>query len=129
MLESDETAANFGTKCKTRVFVERISKKGGSEVAVKGEYKPAIEDEDNKYALIKKQTFDWDNSLSVTTLTVNSSQLLRVFKRVVGFYPTTATDFEDPFEMKSPFTMLYHYWGKLEAYGGSKVDDKTRMHP
>jgi hypothetical protein len=47
---------------------------------------------------------------------------------VVGFYPTIATDFEDRFEMKSPFTILYHYWGELEAYLGSNLDDKTRMH-
>lgn len=118
----------LGKRCEVRVLEERIGKRGELEVVVKGEFNPSEVDPDGEYALVTKKAFDKNHALTKTILRVNSPQLLHVFRTVVGFYPTIATSFDDPFEMEAPFAMLYHYWQDLEAFKAAATDDTTRMH-
>jgi hypothetical protein len=120
--------SHFGTKCEIRVLEERIKKNGELEVLAKGEFKPSDLNPDARYALVTKKVFDKDNMLNKTLLQVNSFPLLKVFRDVVGFYPTIATDFDFPFEMEAPFGILYHHWEDFEAYLTGEIDDKIRMH-
>jgi hypothetical protein len=124
----DDSKSFFGTKCEIHVLEERFKKNGEIEIFVKGEFKTSEFNPYGRYALVTKKAFDKDNILSKTSLQVNSFPLLKVFKDVVGFYPTIATDFNFPFEMEAPFGMLYHHWDDLEAYLAGDIDDTTRMH-
>jgi hypothetical protein len=121
-------AAQFGTKCEICVLEERIKKNGEVEVLSKGSFKSSDLDPHAAFALVARKAFDKENVLTKVLLKVNSYPLLRVFKEVVGFYPTIATDFDLPFEMEAPFGMLYHYWDDLKAYPNNETDDLTRMH-
>jgi hypothetical protein len=125
---SNDFKSSFGTKCEIHVLEERIKKNGEVEVVVKGQFKPSDLNPDARYALVTKKAFNKDNVLTKVLLQVNSFPLLKVFKDVVGFYPTIATDFDFPFEMEAPFGMLYHYWEEFEAYLTGDIDDTTRMH-
>jgi hypothetical protein len=125
---SSDFKSSFGTKCEIHVLEERIKRSGEVEVLVKGQFKTSDPSADSRYALVTRKAFDKDNILNKILLQVNSFPLLKVFKDVVGFYPTIATDFDFPFEMEAPFGMLYHHWENLEAYTTGDIDDTTRMH-
>lgn len=129
MKSSSSGLEEVGKRCEIRLLQERFNTKSGkSEVVAKDDYNPLEFDPNGAYALVTKQIFDKDNVLTKTVLRINSPQLLRVFKKVVRFYPTIATDFDEPLEMESPFEMLYHHWETLDHYQSASIDDATRMH-
>ncbi|KAI1138061.1 P-loop containing nucleoside triphosphate hydrolase protein [Hypoxylon sp. FL0543] len=87
------------------------------------------EDEGISYALRAEVKYDEKGMPTYTTLEVNSPHLLKIFKSIVGRYPTLATDFESPFEMQSPYPFLYHYWDEIHAaYNQEGLSDDARMH-
>jgi hypothetical protein len=118
------------TKCEVRKFRVRITPDGEQVIPDKtkrsageeidSERKPAIE--------IKEFPSTQDRPKSYTTLTINSGHILAAFRHVVKSYPTIAADFLEPFEMESPFYMLYHYWEELVTYKNTHGDDEARMH-
>jgi hypothetical protein len=124
--------SGLGEKCEIRVYTIR-SKKDGSQVTT---VKDGLDDDpshsgDVPYALVSRRVFNDKNVLEETTLQVNSPHLLRLFKEIIKFYPTVPADFESPFEMTSPFQMLYHYWDDLHQARdrmGQEDDDEARMH-
>lgn len=68
------------------------------------------EEEDDLYALVIKRVFNEKHELESTSLKVNSPHLLRVFRELVGTSHWAVTsDFQKPFELKSPFQILIHY--------------------
>ncbi|KAM0811583.1 putative AAA+ ATPase domain-containing protein [Seiridium cardinale] len=73
---------------------------------------------DRSYALVINRNFTAENSgeATSTTLQVNSPHILKAFRDVVKTYPTVPSDFTSPFELRSPFQPLTHYWDELEAY-------------
>ncbi|KAK9771657.1 putative P-loop containing nucleoside triphosphate hydrolase protein [Seiridium cardinale] len=75
-------------------------------------------DSDRSYALVINRNFTAENSgeATSTTLQVNSPHILKAFRDVVKTYPTVPSDFTSPFELRSPFQPLTHYWDELEAY-------------
>ncbi|KAK9418246.1 putative P-loop containing nucleoside triphosphate hydrolase protein [Seiridium unicorne] len=75
-------------------------------------------DSDRSYALVINRNFTAENSgeATSTTLQVNSPHILKAFRDVVKTYPTVPSDFTSPFELRSPFQLLTHYWDELEAY-------------
>ena len=85
-------------------------------------------DEDQTFAVVVKQIFNEKNVLDRTELQINSPHLLKAFREVIKTYPTVPSTFDAPFEMVSPFQMLYHYWEDLDAYRSAVSDDTTRMH-
>lgn len=87
-------------------------------------------EDDNGYALISNHNFNDKNPsvLDSVTLTVNSPHLLKAFREVVKSYSMVASDFEKPFELKSPFQMLIHYWAELESHLAETDDALMRMH-
>ncbi|KAJ0382167.1 hypothetical protein COL922a_013103 [Colletotrichum nupharicola] len=86
--------------------------------------------EDYSYALVIKRTFPQDSSHQPrsVTLTVNSPLLLQAFRDVIGSYSAVASDFLSPFNLKSPFQMLMHYWDELEEYGEETKSVDMRAH-
>jgi hypothetical protein len=85
--------------------------------------------EDNTFALVVERKFDKRNDLDTTTLRVNSPHLLRVFKDVVKQHPAVPADYDAPFEMESPFEMLFHYYDELHAHAEKdELEDVSRMH-
>jgi hypothetical protein len=118
----------IGEKCEIRVYTESSKKDGTRSATVKDGLDEDDFDSDVSYALIAKKVFDDKGSLSSTTLAVNSPQLISLFKEMIGSYPTVPSDFEDPFEMSSPFRMLFHYWDDLHQAREETKDDELRMH-
>lgn len=50
---------------------------------------------------------------------------------MVRSYPTVAANFTEPFDISSPFQMLYHHWEDLDAHKAGlcdEEDDDARMH-
>lgn len=76
------------------------------------------EEEDDVYALVIKRDFNDKHELESTSLKVNSPHLLGVFRELVGTsYSTVASDFQKPFELKSPFQILIHYVSLVGGQG------------
>ncbi|KAH0563096.1 hypothetical protein GP486_002338 [Trichoglossum hirsutum] len=124
-----ETASGIGQKCEVRVWQDRPRKDGSRQLVAKSDLGVGLDlEEDQTYAIVMKQVFDDKSALQSTTLQINSPQLLRTFREVVKSYPTIPSDFEDPFEMESPFQMLFHYWDDLDIHRRAVTDDVTRMH-
>ncbi|KAI1736284.1 P-loop containing nucleoside triphosphate hydrolase protein [Xylaria scruposa] len=123
---------HFGSRCEFKTYHTVPNKEGRLRV------KPIIdpfENEarghvDNTYALIINREFTVDDQSTPksVTLKVNSPQLLKVFRDVVGSYPYVPSDFNSPFEINNPFQMLVHYWDELDNYRKETVDNETRMH-
>ncbi|CAG1985039.1 unnamed protein product [Fusarium graminearum] len=85
-------------------------------------------DEDSSYALVIKRYLADDDKPESVSLRINSSLLLTAFKEVVKSYPTVAADFTTPFELKSPFQVLLHYWEQLDTYRKETESPQMRQH-
>ncbi|KAJ5587306.1 ATPase AAA-type core [Penicillium hispanicum] len=119
-----------GEKCEFKVY--RHSKKKEGKVSVEVLTKPfdqlMVGDKDTPYALVISRYLDEKNQLENTTLQVNSSRLLKVFREVVVSYVTVPADFTIPFTLDSPFQMLLHYWEGLDTRRQTTTDAEERMH-
>ena len=84
---------------------------------------------DVSYALVVERNYNERNILEGTTLQVNSPHLLRIFKSIVEYYPAIPADYNVPFQMESPFQMLFHHWDELHAtLDKDDLGDEARMH-
>ena len=116
-----------GEKCEIRISQSRY-KNGRQEIVVKDGLEPDQFDEDNSYALVVKKEFTEKNTLEHAYVQINSPHLLNAFRQLVRYYPTVPSDFEEPFELESPFRILFHYWDDFVAYKQKIKDDTARMH-
>jgi hypothetical protein len=116
-----------GEKCEIRISQQRY-KNGRQETVVKDGLEPDLFNEDNSYALVAKKIFTDKNSLEKTEVRINSSHILKAFRQIIGPYPTVPSDFEEPFELESPFKILFHYWNDIVEYRRKIKDDTARMH-
>jgi hypothetical protein len=116
-----------GEKCEIRVSQQRY-KNGRQETVVKDGLEPDLFDEDNSYALISSKSFTEKNVLEKTEVKINSPHILKAFRDLIGPYPTVPSDFEEPFELESPFRILFHYWDDIAEYKRTVKDDTARMH-
>ena len=123
-----DNKVEVGQQCELRIWQERPKKDGSMGTFLKDSLDEVTVDEEQTFAIVVKQFFDEKNVFIRTELQINSSHLLKVFREVIKTYPTIPSDFMDPFEMVSPFQMLFHYWDDLDAYRLSVNDDVTRMH-
>lgn len=120
---------NIGQKCELRVWQEKYKKDGTQHSVLKDDPLNTAEvDDDKPYAVVVRQVFTDKNVLEKTLLTINSPHLLKAFREVIKAYPTVPSDFQTPFEMESPFRMLFHYWKDLDDYRRSVSNDTIRMH-
>ena len=118
----------IGTKCKLRIRRERFDKNGKTVSEIADDLTYTGRTTDIEYAVVVNQIFDEKHMLKKEIMTINSPQILRVFKLVIGSYPTVGANFEEAFEMTSPYMMLYHKWAELDEYRNSCEDDAERMH-
>jgi hypothetical protein len=116
-----------GEKCEIRISQQRY-KNGRQEIVVKDGLEPDLFDEDNSYALVARKVFTERNALEQTYVQINSPHLLKAFREIVRSYPTVPSDFEEPFELESPFRILFHYWEDIVDYRRDIKDDTSRMH-
>ena len=119
--------SSMGSRAELRIWQRRYKRDGQQEtIAVDslGENQRF----DTAYAIVVEQIFTKRNVLDLIRLTVNSPHILRAFQQVIRSYPTVAADFSEPFEMESPFRMLFHYWEDLNTYREKLEDDDARMH-
>ena len=123
----DDENAIVGSRAELRIWQERY-KRDGTQETVAVDSLTGSHRFDTAYALVVEQIFTERNKLDLTRLTINSPHLLRALREVVGSYPVIAADFSEPFEMESPFRMLFHYWEDLDAYRGEIEDDDGRTH-
>lgn len=117
----------IGEKCEIRVSQQRY-KNGRQETVVRDGLEPDLFDEDNSYALISSKIFTEKNVLEKTEVKINSPHILKAFRKLIGPYPTVPSDFEEPFELESPFRILFHYWDDIAEYKRAIKDDTARMH-
>lgn len=118
---------DVGSTCKLRIWRDRY-KRDGTQETVAVETLSEVGVFDKSYALVVRQSFTELNRLNQTTLTINSPHILQAFRNVIGSYPTVPADFSEPFDILSPFRMLYHYWDDLVEYKDKTEDDVARMH-
>ena len=123
-----ENKVEVGQQCELRIWQERPKKDGSMGTFLKDSLDNPNVDEEQAFAVVVKQFFDEKNVFVRTELQINSPHLLKAFRDVVKTYPTVPSDFEAPFEMVSPFQMLFHYWDDLDVYRLSVDDDVIRMH-
>lgn len=116
-----------GTRCELRIWQQRYDRNGAQEKVL---LKSLGGDHglDKAYAVVVNQIMTKKNRLEKTLLSVHSSHILKAFVDVIKSYPTVPADFSEPFDMESPFQMLYHYWADLEEYAEALEDDDARMH-
>ncbi|KAF1989339.1 P-loop containing nucleoside triphosphate hydrolase protein [Aulographum hederae CBS 113979] len=117
-----------GSNCEIRILQARFKKDGKKEIIARDGFEAERPSADEEYALVLSQSFDKKNVLEKTELRVNSAQLLKCFRDLVGAYPTVPSNFKTPFEMEAPFGMLFHYWGPLKELRDETKDDVLRMH-
>jgi len=121
-----ETASSK-LRCEIKTWHSRY-KKDGSQEKVVVESSGHAEPPGEEYAVVVHRSFDERNRLQSTTLSINSPFILKALRDVVGSHPTVASDFSEPFDMESPFQMLFHHWDDLESYKSTLEDDGARMH-
>lgn len=105
------------SRCEFRSYQTAPKKAGGAPVTEKivdpfGRLRNDRDEDDgdDDYALVIRRTYGEKFDLASTTLQVNSPYLLATFRELVGpNYTTVASDFNKPFELESPFQMLFHY--------------------
>ena len=117
-----------GQQCELRIWQERPKKDGTMARVLKDGLDEDDVDVDKTFALVVSQKFNKKNILKRTELQINSPQILKAFREVVKTYPTVPSNFAAPFEMVSPFQMLYHCWEDLDVYRSTVSDDRARMH-
>ncbi|KAL9623850.1 MAG: hypothetical protein Q9160_001842 [Pyrenula sp. 1 TL-2023] len=118
---------DVGTRCELRIWQQRYNRDGAQE-KVKLKNLGGDHGLDKAYAVVVNQILTDKNRLEKTLLSVNSAHVLKAFGEVIKSYPTVPADFSEPFDMESPFQMLYHYWADLHDYAESLEDDDARMH-
>ena len=116
-----------GERCEIRISQQRY-KNGRQETVVTDGMEPDFFDDDSSYALFAKKIFTEKNSLEKTEVQINSPHILKAFRQIIGLYPTVPSDFEEPFELESPFRILFHYWDDIVEYKKKTKDDTARMH-
>lgn len=120
---------SVGRTCELRIRRQQYDRSGNAEDVIVDSLKvPRGQGVDRAYGLVVNQVFTTENSLDKEIITINSEYILKAFLDVIGSYPTVASDFSEPFEMESPFQMLYHYWDDLDTYRDNLEDDVARMH-
>ncbi|KAJ5654063.1 ATPaseAAA-typecore [Penicillium lividum] len=126
-MDSNDT---MDVKCEFKVY-RHIKKKDG-EIAVKvitnAFESLAFGDEDTPYALVINRYLSEKNQLEKISLQINSKHILRVFREVIGSYPTVPFDFSSSFILESPFQMIFHHWGDLDERRQSTEGVEERMH-
>lgn len=131
MLEKTEDqivkTADIGKLCSIRIYTVRE----GKTTVKDGLEQEGVLGSDPSYALVSKRVFNDKGVLEQMTLLINSPHLLRLCRDIIKFYPTVPADFESPFELESPFQMLYHHWDNLLQARDTllgKDDDEARLH-
>lgn len=116
-----------GSKPELKIYHKRYKKDGSSETTAvsKLDADPVLDDQ---YAIVVLRVFTKESNLRRTALTVNSPHILNAFREVVVSHPTVAEDFSEPFDLHSPFQMLFHSWDDLLAFRQNSKDDDERMH-
>ncbi|KAF2250592.1 P-loop containing nucleoside triphosphate hydrolase protein [Trematosphaeria pertusa] len=127
--KSETSNEEVGKTCELRVRQQRFDRSGNAEDVVVDSLKlPRGHGFDKPYAVVVNQIFTEKNLLDKEIATINSEHILEAFREVIGSYPTVAADFSEPFDMESPFQMLFHFWHELDAYKEAVEDDVARMH-
>lgn len=120
------------TKCEFRSYRHLKKKDGSSVKEVINEHfnfkDSNSASEDASYALVIHRYFNDKKELQRTKVHINSPILLKVFREVVGSYPSLSSDFTKPCRIESPYQMLIHYWDELDAHRTSTSDADERMH-
>ena len=119
-----------GKTCKLRVWQDRTKRDGTRDVVRLDDLSSKKLPDDAEYALVVTYHIDLSNrdASDKTIVRLNSPYLLQAFRDVVVSYPSVPSGFTEPFEMESPFRMLFHFWDQLVAHRESVVDDRLRMH-
>ncbi|KAI9692396.1 MAG: hypothetical protein M1822_006627 [Bathelium mastoideum] len=125
--KDDAADEGIGSRAEIRIWQKRY-KRDGAQETVAVESLGGSQRFDTHFAVVVEQVFTERNALDLTRLTINSPHILRALREVVGSYPTVPADFNEPFEMESPFQMLFHYWEDLDVYRQRAEDDDARMH-
>ena len=127
--DESEEALRVGEKCDFKIWqVDRVKKDGSRETVSVKKLDAHELPNDAEYALVVRQIFGEKNNLETVKLEVNSPYLLQVFRDVVRAHPAVPSDFTKPFEMESPFQMLYHFWDEITERRETIDDDDARMH-
>ena len=124
-----QDTAGVGMDCEIRIWEQRYRKGQQESIPRVGLESEEIDHDENKcYAIVSRREFDDRNVLTKCTLEINSPYLLEVFRGMVGLYPTVPSMFTEPFELESPFQMLYHYWNDLESRRRDAKASTMRRH-
>ncbi|GAP86880.2 putative TOB3 [Rosellinia necatrix] len=117
-----------GSKCEFKAYHETV--KDGipkSEHVLEPFAEHADLSDDGAYALVIKRSYQQEKPKK-TSLTVNSSHILQAFHDVIRSYEPVSSDFTSSLTLQSPFSMLVHYWDKLDKYRQALTHAPPREH-
>jgi hypothetical protein len=118
----------IGLRCEFRTYHKTSRKDGETIVKSVTDLYKAEARKDDPYALVVWRDYADKQDHGSVTLKVNSPHLLKAFRQVVKSYPTVSSDFNSPFELRSPFQILMHWWDGLDLYRKETDDADMRMH-
>jgi hypothetical protein len=117
--------AGCGEQCEVQIL--KIGPKGAEPP--KYGLKNLATSNDASCALVIERTYDDKNKVENTTLQINSPYILNILKSLVKYYPAVPANFDVPFQLESPFQILFHYWEELHAaLDEESLGDDARMH-
>jgi hypothetical protein len=128
---SPNSGEGVGGRCEFKIYQERTLKDGSKHVVVVDSFDGGLQsfdEADKAYALVVTQHFNKKQQLEKTKAMIRSPFLRKVFREVGKSHPMVASDFVKPFELESPFQVLFHHWEDLEEHAKSTEDDDVRMH-
>lgn len=121
---------NDGGKCEFKAYRHSVKKDGKPNIDTLS--RPfgdiSLTEKDSQYALIINHYLGEKHDLEKVTLKVNSKHVQKVFREVIGSYPTVPSDFTSSFTLESPFQILHHHWDELDERRKSTDDVDERMH-
>ncbi|KAI0192808.1 P-loop containing nucleoside triphosphate hydrolase protein [Astrocystis sublimbata] len=124
--------SQFGSRCEFRTYHTVPNKEGRLKVKpIVDPFESGAKNHiDNTYALVihREFTIEDQSAPKIVSLKINSPQLLKAFRDVVGSYPYVPSDFKSPFDITNPFQILVHYWDELDQYRRETSDNEMKMH-
>jgi hypothetical protein len=108
--------------------VHRYNTKGDIEISETST--PVVENPHSEYTdkpLIFRKKYSRENKLYKKRLDINSQHILKALSKIVAYYPSHPTDFDDTLKVASPYMILYHHWQQLTTYMGT-ANGEAKMH-
>lgn len=115
-------------KCEVK-YLNETHHDGARKIFAKPEKKDDSEVDEarySEYVLVSIQGFNDENKPTKKRLRINSPQICHALEKEVLFYPSFPDRCNPPFEIESPFALLFHYQHELLQCKDKAPEDEKR---